>query len=418
MDTRALTWLSNPQRLSASAAELLHGLCKLLNECGLQIGRANVVVRTLHPQLEMLIYTWRPSKSNRVEIKSTDRLLGRRMVTMPGGDVEEFFMAHGHGNEKMWQESPFCAVLSSKKTLRLVLAENSDKPRFPIVADLRNLGLTDYVVLYLELPTPYSGCISFASSQPNGFTEQELTTLESLRPLLAMVITHQASQQASIAILSTYIGADPAKHVMQGNVRLGDVNRLNAVIGFIDLQDFTVMSNELNGEALVSILGTFFNEVHQAVKSQNGEILKFMGDGAMFVFPLTERTVEEACTAAIAACNLLEERIDIINTSKACPVPIGYGVALHVGEVLYGNIGAVERLDFTVIGPAVNLTARIENLTRSLHSRLVVSGEFAAHHPENLTSAGFFNLKGFNEPIEVFTPKTNVKPQQISDEPE
>ena len=329
------------------------------------------------------------------------------MLSMNGGDVEEFFIAHGHGNEEMWRASPFYAVLQSERSLRLEIRESEDEPEFPIVDDLLKLGLTDYNVLYLELPMPYSGCISFASSRAGGFTEQELETLESLRPLLAMVITHHASQQASIAILSTYIGADPAKHVMKGNVRLGDVNRLNAVIGFIDLQDFTVMSNALEGEVLVGILGTFFNEVHEAVKSHNGEILKFMGDGAMFVFPLLERTTQEACAAALAACELLETRINTINEERTTPVPIGYGVGLHVGEVLYGNIGAIERLDFTVIGPAVNLTARIEGLTRPLKTRLVVSGEFAHHHPETLSSAGMFDLKGFDGSVEVFTRSAN-----------
>ena len=409
MESRALAWLASPQRLSSSAAELLHGLSKLLNDSGLQIGRANVVVRTLHPQLEMLVYTWRPTASERVTIQSTQRVMGRQMHTMVGGDVEEFLIAHGHGNEDMFQLSPFYAVLASKESLRIPLRKSDEEQPFPIVEDLLKLGLTDYIVLYLELPTPYSGCISFASSRPSGFSEKELETLESLRPLLAMVISHRVSQQASIAILSTYIGNDPARQVMDGNIRLGLVHRLNAVIGFIDLKGFTKMSNSLEGEVVVSILSTFFNEVHEAVKAHEGEILKFMGDGAMFVFPLLERSVEQACEAAISACALLEQRIDAINVSATGPLPIGYGVGLHVGEVLYGNIGAVERLDFTVVGPAVNLTARIEGLARTLNTRLVVSGDFAAHHPETLSSAGMFDLKGFDQPIEVFVLSKDAK---------
>ena len=408
MEHRALAWLGNPQRLSNAAPKLLNDLCTLLNDCGLQIGRSNVVLRTLHPQLEMLVYTWRPAASERIAIHSTRRIMGRRMHSMAGGEVEEFLIAHGHGNEAMFQASPFYAVLTSQTPLRIPLRENADDPPFPIVKDLLQLGLTDYTVLYLELPLPYSGCISFASSRPDGFTEIELGVLESLRPLLAMVLTHQVSQQASIAILSTYIGNDPARKVMEGNIRVGDVHRLNAVIGFIDLKDFTKTSNAFEGEVLVGILGTFFNEVHEAVKAHQGEILKFMGDGAMFVFPLLEQSVEEACDAAMSACAMLKQRIDTINLSDAIAMPIDYGVGLHVGEVLYGNIGAIERLDFTVIGPAVNLTSRLEGLTRALKTRLVVSTDFADHHPDIFTSAGVFDLKGFEEPVEVFVPKQNV----------
>jgi adenylate cyclase len=416
LESRALAWLASPQRLSTSATKLLNDLCNLLNDCGLQIGRANVVVRTLHPQLEMLIYVWRPTASERVAIQSTERIVGREMHAMVGGEVERFLVAHGHGDEAMFRSSPFYSVLTSKERLRIPLRESQEEQPFPIVKDLLKLGLTDYVVFYLELPSPYSGCISFASSRPGGFTEIELEALESLRPLLAMVLTHQVSQQASIAILSTYIGKDPARQVMEGNIRLGDVHRLKAVIGFIDLKDFTQTSNSLEGEVVVGILGTFFNEVHEAIKANHGEILKFMGDGAMFVFPLLEQTVEEACDAAISACALLKQRIDAINLSATGPMLIGYGVGLHLGEVLYGNIGALERLDFTVVGPAVNLTARIEGLTRTLNTRLVVSTDFAAQCPDLFTSAGLFELKGFEDPIEAFIPKeslttTNTEPE-------
>jgi adenylate cyclase len=417
LESRALAWLASPKRLSTSATKLLSDLCNLLNDCGLEIGRANVVVRTLHPQLEMLVYTWRPTASERIAIQSTERIVGRQMHSMVGGEVERFLVAHGHGDEAMFRSSPFYAVLTSKERLRIPLRrENSEGQPFPIVNDLIELGLTDYVVLYLELPSPYSGCISFASSRPSGFTEIELEVLEGLRPLLAMVLTHQVSQQASIAILSTYIGKDPARQVMEGNIRLGDVHRLKAVIGFIDLKDFTQTSNTFEGEVLVELLGTFFNEVHEAVNAHHGEILKFMGDGAMFVFPLLEQTVEEACDAAISACALLKQRIDAINLSATGPMLIGYGVGLHLGEVLYGNIGALERLDFTVVGPAVNLTARIEGLTRTLNTRLVVSTDFAAQRPDLFTSAGLFELKGFEDPIEAFIPKeslttTNTEPE-------
>ena len=205
------------------------------------------------------------------------------MHSMAGGAIEEFTIAHGHGNELMFQSSPFNNVLKSKKPLRIRLQENVERPSFPILKDLEKLGLTDYTVLYIELPSPYSGCISFASSSPGGFTDKELVLLDSLRPLLAMVLTHQVSQQTHVAILSTYIGNDPAQQVMEGNIRLGDVLRLNAVIGFIDLKDFTRLSNNLEGEVVVGLLGRFFTEVHDAVKSHQGEILKFMGDAMIRV---------------------------------------------------------------------------------------------------------------------------------------
>ncbi len=200
-------------------------------------------------------------------------------------------------------------------------------------------------------------------------------------------------------------GAAPGERILEGRVRRGDIERIEAVILLADLRGFTSLSNTLPGDLVIELLNGWFDALVPAIEAAGGEVLKFIGDGLLAIFPLTEGPAP-ACNAALAAVEVARKALATFNAGlRARGGPeLRWGIALHRGEVLYGNIGSATRLDFTTIGPAVNLTARLETLARDLGRDLVVSAAVAGHCPDGLAALGRFTLRGFTEPQEVFAP--------------
>lgn len=399
-------WLHGPGRTLPSAAALLDGLCHQLQHHGLELRRVNMLVRTRQPQLEMMVYIWRPSDSDRVVVDTTQKVVGVRLDRFRGGEVETVLLAMGHTNESTWQQSPFHACLSTKSPVRRLLV-GSDTPRdFPILHDLEALGVTDYFVMPVQLPDPYVGAISIATARVGGFRGEKLQSFQDAEPLIALGFAYHVVQQADIAVLAAYIGVDPARRVMAGAVQVGDSLELEAVIGFTDLRGFTRFSSESSSAAVVQKLTTFFSAVHEAVSSHGGEVLKFMGDGAMFVFPISGHSKAVACQRALKAMDALRSSLpsNVSDAPDGAPDVFRFATALHPGTVLYGNIGSVDRLDFTVLGSAVNQTARMEPIAKQLRQAVVVSSDFAAACPGVFRSVGHFPLRGLSEEAEIFVP--------------
>ena len=208
------------------------------------------------------------------------------------------------------------------------------------------------------------------------------------------------------SLLDTYVGHRTGARVLSGQIRRGDANTIEAAISICDLRDFTVLSETLPPDALLALLNAYFEVVGAAVTARGGEILKFMGDAVLTIFPTSsEVPLDAACDAALDAAIDLIDSLDAVNhrRRRAGEPPIRFGVGLHQGAVIYGNVGAAARLDFTVIGAAVNLTARLEKLTKSLDHRLLMSAEFAARVSTPVRSLGRHALAGVAEPQEVFT---------------
>ena len=240
--------------------------------------------------------------------------------------VETVLLAMGHTNESTWRQSPFHACLDTRTPIRRPLFDTTGARDFPILDDLEALGVTDYFVMPVQLPDPYVGAISIATARPGGFRPEKLRSFQATEPLIALGFAHHVVQQADVAVLAAYIGVDPARRVMAGAVQVGDSLELEAVIGFTDLRGFTRFSSESSSSEVVRKLTTFFSAVHTAVSNHGGEVLKFMGDGAMFVFPISERSKAEACTSALAMPVA-------ISTSHALPAdvvttPHGSGLGL------------------------------------------------------------------------------------------
>jgi adenylate cyclase len=223
---------------------------------------------------------------------------------------------------------------------------------------------------------------------------------------LARVAEIYALRRTATTLLDTYVGRHAGERILQGSIRRGDIERIEAVVMLTDLRDFTTLSDRLPGDQVIDLLNSHFDCLVPPIEQHGGEVLKFIGDSLLAIFAVAE-DAGVACQAALDAAHAGRAGMAAANAErqKAGGHGLRYGMALHLGDVLYGNIGSAGRLDFTTIGPAVNLTARLETLARDLGRDLVVSARFAAHCPSPLASIGSFPVRGFREPQEVFAPR-------------
>jgi adenylate cyclase len=253
--------------------------------------------------------------------------------------------------------------------------------------------------------------ISTATRQPGGFTTAELALIDALTPYMARLTDIQALNYLATTLLDTYVGTDAGRRIMVGNIRRGSAETIRAVIWLCDMRDFTRLSDTLPGDELVALLNDYFDCVGPPVRERGGEILKFIGDAMLAIFRFDDDAARSAaCQNALDAAEEAMGLIDALNERRAetNAAPIGVGIALHLGDVLYGNIGASDRLDFTVVGPAVNEASRIQALCRPLERNVLISASFheiaCSCHGE-LMSLGFHALRGVREPQELFTVK-------------
>ena len=249
------------------------------------------------------------------------------------------------------------------------------------------------------------GCAArtWATDRPDGFSEIEITGIHRLRDVLSLVLEVQESRRITATLLNTFLGRATGERVLAGQIKRGDHENIRAVLLLADLRGFTRLSDTMAREALIGLFDSYFECVVGSVHGQGGEVLKFIGDGLLAIFPIAG-DARVAARAALTAARDAETAIDGLNRSRtaAGEVPLRFGLALHVGDVFYGNIGAPDRLDFTVIGPAVNLVARIEALNKPLDRTMLASAEFAAIAAEPLVPLGSQVLRGVREPQDVY----------------
>jgi adenylate cyclase len=240
---------------------------------------------------------------------------------------------------------------------------------------------------------------TWSTQQVGGFTNAQIAGIETIVTPLARVAEIRALQRTATNLLDTYVGHHAGERILAGRIRRGHTETIHSVIWLSDMRGFTAMSDRLPPQMLVDLLNRYFDCQVPAILKHGGEVLKFIGDGLLAIFPLAEGTADarEVCDRALAAAREAQVNIDTIAT----PTNIGhahgirFGLALHLGEVLYGNIGSGNRLDFTCIGPAVNLAARLEKLAASLGRTIILSAEFAQYSRVDLEPLGEFAVAGF-----------------------
>ena len=365
-------WLVHGARNAALSQEVLTELCQRLTAAGLPLWRVMVFVRTLHPEIVGRRFMWHPDTGTEVTDGSFE-LLERRTFL----------------------ESPMVHVANTGEAFRRRVADPDCVMDYPVLHDLRAEGVTDYFVAPLHFSSGEVHFSSWATRQPGGFADAEIEAIESLIPPLARIAEIRAWYRVAGNLLTTYIGKNAGERVLAGHIRRGDTEAIHAVIWLSDMRGFTALADTLPPQDLVDLLNRYFDCQVPAIDAHGGEVLKYMGDGLLAIFPIgAERHFASVSAAALAAGKTARDKIAALHA--AAGPALRFGLALHVGDVLFGNIGSGNRLDFTCIGPAVNLAARLEKLAGRLGRTILASEDFVDHcGDDDLQPLGRFAVAGF-----------------------
>ncbi len=366
-------WLLHEGRFLTDNAELLGEVCERLVAAGLPLDRVSLHLRALHPRYRGVSRVWRPDQP-----------------------IAELFLDHGVEKTATYLESPVRAVMEGHRRLDWRLDTRQALP-FGLLEELRDDGYVHYVIAPLVYASGPVNAFSWATRRPGGFTDGELALLDALLPHYAVVTESKALVRFVETMLSTYVGHEPSQLILDGQVRRSDVRSITAALMLVDLRDFTLMTDNLSPRAVIRMLNDYFDCVFPAVHRHGGEILEIMGDGVLAIFQQEQSaSPTEVCRAALQAAVEALHAIAAYNRRELSGAPVlQAGVALHYGTVSYGNIGSGERLDFTVIGPDVNLTSRIEQFCRQLDRTLIMSEAFADQLGWPVWEIGHFELRGF-----------------------
>ncbi len=383
-------WLSRHAWLAPSASELTEQLAHAVARLDDGLMMLQVGIWTLHPQLVGTTYTWRRG-CERIEVSHTPR---------------------GALQEEAYLKSPERFVSEGLGGVRQRLNAADPEFQFPVMQALRDAGGTDYVAMPLPFSDGQVHTLSLTSDDPGGFSVSLLGQVFEAVPVLSRMYEVHTTRANTRVLLDTYLGPRTGERVLNGLTQRGDGENINAVIWFCDLRSSTELADALPREAFLEQLNQFFDGVAGAVLDHGGEVLRFIGDAVLAIFPIPESSgpssagnVTQICYTAIEAVHEAERRIAAVNQARqeTQQPTIRFGVGLHVGEVTYGNIGTADRLEFTVIGAAANEAARIEGLCKSVGKSVLISDEFARFFPESLQSVGRFPLRGVEGEREIFT---------------
>jgi len=311
---------------------------------------------------------------------------------------------HGVRGTDRYLGSPLQVILEQRRTLHQPLGELPADPH-AAYAELIADGQTDYLGIPIELSDGALSAIIFTTKKADGFDAAEIERLHRLRDYLAPVLELHSIRHTAISVINTYVGQRTGRKILSGMIQRGDADLINAALWFSDLRNFTHWTETLPASQLLDMLNQYFEFVSAAVSARGGEILRFIGDAMLIVFPIDAKTSHRAaCNAAIDAALDACGTLAALNHQRRRhgQPPIEFGVGLNVGEVIYGNVGAPDRLDFTVMGPAVNRTARLESLTKSLGTTILFSEEFANLIDAPAEFLGEHEMKGIDGLQKVF----------------
>jgi adenylate cyclase len=375
-------WLTNGTRDERFIDNIFAEMCVRLQQAGIPLKRSTLHVLIHHPQ-------W----------------LGARIMWADGMREAEIARVDYDVRERSeYIGSPANEIQDGAIELRENLERDPALGRKHAVYDeMRAKGLTDYVAWPLYHTLGKRHIVTFATDRPGGFDEAHIASLQKLLPVLALVSEIRIKNRLARTLLETYVGSHAAELVLAGATRRGSGTTVRAAIMICDLRDFTRVSDNWPRDDVIDLLNGYFDAMSEPIARHGGEILKFMGDGLLAIFPLSEPS---ACANLLQAVSEARHAMAALNeknreTSRA---PLNYGVGVHVGDVMYGNIGSRTRLDFTVIGPAVNMASRLETLTKQLGRTVLLSREFAdlVEGDVDLEHMGQHSVRGFSEPVELF----------------
>jgi adenylate cyclase len=383
-------WITEAGLAGQSESAILAGFCEREVALGLPLARALVLIDTLHPIYEGRAFRW-----TRAQKETTLTEYGR-----------------SDDDLSRWQRSPFHLLEESDEPLlrrRLTVDTESE---FSIFPELRADGMTDYVAI----ANRFTGdeiigrmdCVysSWATDAPHGFDDDDVADLCRLVPFLALAVKSASLARIAGTLVETYLGRDAGRRVLQGRIARGVAEQIEAVLWFSDLRDYTRISDTASPGDIIPLLNHYADAIISAIHEQGGDVLKLMGDGTLAIFTAEDRG--RACDAALRAALAARRGVATVNerrAAKGLPTADMY-LGLHIGSVFYGNIGSKDRLDFTVVGPAVNEVSRIAALCHSVDQPLLVSSDFASAVGEarsRLVSVGRYALRGVGRAQDLFT---------------
>ena len=391
---RIAGWVVRRGLAGAAGEDLVREFCEKCRAAGLELSRGMALIDTLHPVHEGRVFRWRDDPSDETAMVEYGR-------TDQGAAAEA------------WQRSPFFHLLQTGEEelrRRIGFGEAAD---FPVIQEMKDAGNTDYLIFIHrfaddnaigEMDCVYS---SWITRHPEGFSDADMVALRRLVPPLALAIKAGALARVAGTLVDVYLGRDAGKRVLSGRILRGVANRIDAVLWFSDLRGFTKITDTATPDEVMPLLNDYAEAVITAIQDAGGDVLKLIGDGTLAIFRADDPA--KASLKALKAEADMREKVRVVNERRQAeerPVTSVY-VGLHIGEVFYGNIGSIDRLDFTVVGPAVNETSRIASMCRSVDRPVLVSSALAEALPAaeraRLVSVGRFALRGVGRAQELFT---------------
>jgi adenylate cyclase len=384
-------WLMAQSLETTTIEALFEGCCERLYAAGMPLFRVHIAYRTLHPLISGIGLTWR--RDAPVEI--------------------QHFPHHDGPQPERWLKSPHHYLIERQlPMMRRKLTGPETLIDFPVLEEFRDAGGTDYLAFLSAFGGGANdGLISsWLTDRPEGYSDAEVQAIIRVQQRFAVACKIVTRGEIARNVMTTYLGPDAGLRVLDGQIRRGDGEHIHAAVWFSDLRGSTAMAEKLAPQDYIATLNAFFDAVGGAVLAKHGEILGFIGDAVLAIFPIRKgrATAAQACQRALSAARLSARRIEKLNETRKSngEEPIAYGLGLHLGDVTFGNIGVDERLSFSVIGPTVNEVARLEGLTKKLKRAVVASEVFKNAVPR---STGWrplveHRVAGVDRPLKVFAP--------------
>ena len=377
-----LDWLMNETSSQRFLDNLLVEMCERLVGEGVPVARSSLHLRIQHPQWQGARILWQPG-AEEAHVDTFDYDV----------DTTELFLRR-----------PATEIYNGASEVRQHLdANNADVVRYPLFEELKQDGFTDYVAWPIQHTWGKRHVVTFATKKSKGFSEYEIDYLKDLLPALALASEIRMKNAMARTLLETYVGPHASAEILAGATTRGSGKTISAAIMICDLRDFTALSDLWPRDDIIEILNGYFDALCDPVEARGGEILKFMGDGLLAIFPLSN---PNACADLLQAIDEGRQRIGALNIqlAESGKPALRYGVGVHVGDVMYGNIGSRKRLDFTAIGPAVNVASRLEELTKVIKRPVLLSSDFVKvlGTLKGFADLGPHSLRGLEKPVSVY----------------
>ena len=397
-------WLVDQALGNAPLEEIFEGTCTRLYAAGIPVARSHVTFRVLHPLYQAQALNWERNRGLKLE-------------------------SYAHGEEQdQWRRSPlFHMIEHNVPHLRRHLAGESAMLDFELLVDLSRRGYTDYLAFVTrfdksvetdEIGGGITG--SWSTERDNGFTNEDIKSLQRIEQRLAVAFKINIQRKLTENILAAYLGPDAGRQVLNGQIRRGDGETIRAVIWYSDMRDSTRLADSMTGKSFLHALNEYFESTAGAVLQHGGEVLRFVGDAVLAIFPIRDgRDVRASCQLAIQAAEAAEANMAKVNEQRRHrgEPNLEFGLGLHVGDVLYGNIGVPERVEFSVVGSAANEVARLASLTKTVGTRILASASFAENMKDQWARVGEYELRGVAHAVPVYAPPVaqTLRPRTAKD---